>query len=100
MIEIKNRSLENIEKIPKQHDFVRGVNIGDVVDQDRFDPITLKPSAESAVIFGQKIHETVTIKSSVKCVLKTDIMLKLIKPLGFHVPNEEREVKQVKETFM
>ena len=45
-------------------------------------------------------HETVTIKSSVKCVLKTDIMLKLIKPLGFHVPNEEREVKQVKERFM
>ena len=79
---------------------MRDVNIGDVVDQDRFDPITLKPSAESAVIFGLKIHEIVTIKSSVKCVLQTDIMLKLIQPLGFHVPNEEREVKQVKERFM
>ena len=83
------------------------------VDQDRFDPITLKPSTGLAVIFSQNIiHESVMIQSSVKCILKTDIILKRIQPLGFQVSDVERRffkmfefvsncaIARIKERFM
>ena len=104
---------ETIFYIPKQHDFTRDLNISDVVDQDRFDPITLKPSTGLADIFSQNIiHESVMIQSSVKCILKTDIILKRIQPLGFQVSDVERRffkmfelvsncaIARIKERFM
>ena len=78
--------------IPKQHDCSKEIDIAGADWRRNFNKISVEPNIGSAVIFSQNIiHESVTIKSSKKYILKTDIMLKRTTPLGFQVCDVEKE---------
>ena len=78
--------------ISKQHDCSKEIDITDTNSRQNFKKISVEPNIGSAVIFSQNIiHESVTVKSAKKYILKTDIMLKRTTPLGFQVSNVEKE---------